>query len=217
MHLEVASFEGNPNLGLFSTATDSFCISGSSRFAKLASEILKVPHHEVLVSESRAIGIFTAANSNGILVPHITEKSEIAEFKKLGINVCMLKTKETALGNLIALNDKGCIMSPYLLPYRKEIFDCFGCEVVIASIAGLDLVGSSCVATNKGFLTHRDCTEREFKIIEDVLKVKGEIGTANFGSPFVGAFIVANSNGFIASEQTTGPELARIDEALGFI
>lgn len=217
MHLEVASFEGNPNVGLFATATDSFCISGSSRFATLATEILKVPHHEVLVSSSKAIGIFSAANANGVILPHITEKLEISEFKKLGINVCVLNTKETALGNLVAANDKGCLISPYLLPYKKEISDCFGCEVVIASVAGLDLVGSACVATNKGFLAHRDCTEREFKLIEEVLKVKGEIGTANFGSPFVGAFIVANSNGFVVSEHTTGPEIARIDEALGFI
>jgi translation initiation factor 6 len=57
----------------------------------------------------------------------------------------------------------------------------------------------------------------ELKQIEKILKVEGDIGTANFGSPFVGAFILANSHGYLVSEQTTGPELGRIDETLGFI
>jgi len=55
------------------------------------------------------------------------------------------------------------------------------------------------------------------KKIEDVLKVEGDIGTVSFGSPFVGASLLANSRGFLVSEQTTGPELQRIDEALGFL
>ena len=64
---------------------------------------------------------------------------------------------------------------------------------------------------------HRDTKEEEIKLIEDVLKVEIDIGTANFGSPFVGSCIIANSNGTIAGLSTTAPEIERIAETLNLI
>ncbi len=216
-HLDAVTIEGNPNLGLFASCNDSICVAGYSSLSRNANEVLGVNLLETTISFSRATGIFLAMNSNGIAIPHIAEDSELSKLKKLGLNVCIIKTTETALGNLILVNDKGCVMSATLSKFKKELEDCFGCEVLTGTLAGLDLVGSCAVATNKGLLAHRDCTEQELNHMESVLKVKGDIGTANFGSPFVGAFILANSKGFLVSDLTTGPEIARIDEALGFI
>ena len=39
----------------------------------------------------------------------------------------------------------------------------------------------------------------------------------NFGFPFVKSGLIANSNGYLAGSRTTGIELGRIDEALGFL
>jgi len=44
-----------------------------------------------------------------------------------------------------------------------------------------------------------------------------DVGTVNFGSPLVGSGILANSRGYVAGDETTGPELGRIEDALGFM
>ena len=43
------------------------------------------------------------------------------------------------------------------------------------------------------------------------------VGTVAFGSPYVGAGICASNNGALAGRDTTGPELNRIEDALGLI
>ena len=77
-------------------------------------------------------------------------------------------------------------------------------------------VGSCGVATNSGCLVHRDIEENEIKKVESILKVDVDVETANFGSPFVGSCIIANSKGAIVGESSTGPEVNRIMETLGY-
>jgi len=43
------------------------------------------------------------------------------------------------------------------------------------------------------------------------------VGTVSFGSPFVGAGLVASNSGAYVGSDTTGPELNRIEDALGLI
>jgi len=43
------------------------------------------------------------------------------------------------------------------------------------------------------------------------------IGTINYGFPLVGSSLLANTKGYVAGLETTGIELGRIEEALGFI
>ena len=43
------------------------------------------------------------------------------------------------------------------------------------------------------------------------------VGTVNFGSPYVGSGCVSTDKGAWAGSQTTGPELNRIEDALGLI
>ena len=220
VHIERTNFRGDPNLGFYAIPTDDFCIVGKglmSKNIKKIEEILKVEVVKATISGSEMIGLFSAANKNGIVLPKIVEDKEIEFFKKMGLNVFVAKVKPTAMGNLILVNDKGCIISKDLKGLKKEIEDCFGVPVEVGTIAGLSVVGSAGYVTNQGLLVHRDCKEDEMKMLEDVLKVEGDIGTVSFGSPFVGASIVANSNGFLVSEQTSGPELQRVDEALGFV
>jgi len=168
------------------------------------------------------VGIFCALNENGIVLTKILtemEKEKFFELKKLfDMNLLILKSKYTAVGNLILCNGKGAIVSEVLSKKeRKEIEDCLGVETIFSSIAKIKTVGSCGVATNKGCLLHRDVSEEEIKIVEEVLKVKADIGTANFGSPFVGSCCIANSNGALVGESTSGPEISRIQEALDLL
>jgi translation initiation factor 6 len=78
-------------------------------------------------------------------------------------------------------------------------------------------VGALAVVTNNGMLAKTSVTDEELASLEGIFKVKGAVGTANMGVPFVGLCMLANKHGFVAGELTSGYELNRIDEAFGFI
>jgi len=108
---------------------------------------------------------------------------------------------------LIALNDKGTICAKFIEKEMKKHI-----KVKSTTVADNDVVGSVVCANNDGFIAHRDATDQELKIIEKVLKVKGDIGTVNFGDPYIKCGLVLNSNGVLVGELTSGPELNRIDD-----
>ena len=49
------------------------------------------------------------------------------------------------------------------------------------------------------------------------MKVPADVGTVNRGTRLVGSGSVANSHGVLVGLDTTGPEMARIEESLGFL
>ena len=73
------------------------------------------------------------------------------------------------------------------------------------------------MSTNKGIIAHPGINEDEVKILEDVLKVEVDVGTANFGVPYLNSCMVANSNGVIVGKNSSGTELIRIEQALDLI
>ena len=155
--------------------------------------------------------------SGGIIGNIVIEAKDmfaaIAKLKKmLGINITVIESRETALGNLILCNDKGCLISPTLQKFKKQISDCLGCEVAFGTLAEFNLVGSAAIASNLGCLCHRAASEEEIKKVEEILKVKTDIGTVAYGTPYIKAGVIVNSRGIIISDTSTGPELGRVDE-----
>ena len=208
------NFNGDPNIGLYGFATDNYFVLGVKikKIEKKINDILKSKGIYTTVSNTELAGIFMAGNSNGIIAPKIIKESEVKSLKKLGINIKVLRSKETAIGNLILCNDNGALISEKLKKYRKSISDVLGCDVETTEVAGLDIIGSVSVASNRGCLLHPEATSEEIKRVEDVLKVKCDVGTVSFGSPFVKSGIIVNSNGILISESSTGPELGRMGE-----
>nr|MEB3860148.1 translation initiation factor IF-6 [Desulfurococcales archaeon] len=80
---------------------------------------------------------------------------------------------------------------------------------------GIPTIGSIIVVTNRGCIVHPDAGEDEIKFLSQVFGVPVLPGTANFGISFVRMGIVANSKGAIVGEETRGPEIVRIQMALG--
>lgn len=225
MKILQTSFHGDHNLGLFGKASDKFCIVGNFIQEKIKSrieDVLKVKVIRATVANTDLIGIFCCFNSNGILLPSIFTRTEMENFKKLkkefGINLEVLKSKFTAIGNLALCNDKGVVVSKiFSKANKKKIEDCLGVETEYCSVAEMSMVGSCGVASNKGCVLHRDASEEEVKKIGETLKVQADIGTANFGSPFVGSCCFANSFGVVVGESSTGPEINRIMEVLELV
>ncbi|MDI6798414.1 MAG: translation initiation factor IF-6 [Candidatus Aenigmarchaeota archaeon] len=218
------NFHGDHNLGLFGEACDRFCILGnfvSEKNKTQVENVLKVRVIKLTIANTDFVGMFCCFNSNGILLPKIVTEKEIEELKKIkkefGINLDVLNSRFTAIGNLVLCNDKGAIISRLLSKKDKEkIEDCLGVESGYSKIAGMSIVGSCGITTNKGCLLHRDAREEEIEIIQELLKVNADVGTANFGSPFVGSCSIANSNGCLVGKSTSGPEVQRFFETLGF-
>ena len=208
--------DGNTNLGVCILAKDNVAIVSQGlqdTYLKSIEETLKVPIIKTPICGSNLAGALMAGNSNGLLVSPYVFQHELDILSEHDINVEIIPDKLTAIGNIIVANDNGAIVNPELSSDAKKIIaDTLDVEIVESTIAGLDIVGSTMAATNKGALVHPDASEEELDLIEDVLGVPAEIGTVNRGVKLVGACIIANSNGVIVGNKTTGPELARIDQ-----
>jgi len=220
MKLSKADFHGDPNVGLYGFVTDRFAVIPDNN---MDFSTFNVPVIHSTAAQTDLVGLFMCGNSNGIIIPRIiTEREEkqiTSDIKKIkkDINILKLDTKETCLGNLILCNDNAAIISPALKKYAKKISSCLKVPVVAGKLLDLEIVGSLCVATNRGFLLSINGTDEEFKFLKKNLKVTGDIGTVNFSGTFVKSGILANSHGALIGKLTTGPEIARIEEALGFL
>lgn len=218
MPLSKDFFHGDPNVGLFGFATDKYLFSPDTN---LNPGPLKVPAVHSTISSTQLCGMFCAGNSHGILVPSITADFELeriqSQMKKFGVKAHRINSKYTALGNLIIANDKAALVSPVLEHHKKEIEETLGVPVTFSNLLDLEIVGSLCVATNKGFLLSMYASDEDFNLLKKVLGTNGDIGTINFGGQFVRSGLIANSQGALIGSRTTGPELARIEEALGFL
>jgi translation initiation factor 6 len=212
---------GNPNLGVYISVNEDFAIvplNLPDDMGDIIKETLDVEVIKSSIAGSNLAGALTAGNSNGFLVSYYTDDREINKLKSLGLNVSRLEDKYTAVGNIIAVNDTAAIVSPFISENSvKTIEDVLNVTVEQTSLGGLDIIGSLMTVTNKGFLLYRDSTPAEINFVEDIFKVQGDIGTVGRGITLVGACSIANSKGVIVGEKTTGPEMARLEEALGFL
>lgn len=213
-------FNADPNIGLYGWSTDSYCFLGFGPAKKARQKIEKILKVKVLsstVAGTELSGIFAAGNSSGIVLTKLIEKNELAGLKKLfkGLNLIAIPSKETAIGNMVLCNDKAAFISSRLKRYRKKIEDCLGCETEAGTLGGMEIVGSAAIATNRGCLCHPGTSEEELKSLEELLKVRVDVGTMSFGSPFVKAGLIVNTKGMLTSTMSTGPELGRAFEVFG--
>ena len=176
-------------------------------------DVEKIIH--VSVAGTRLMGPMTVMNNNGILLPSTVSDEEIQILKQTGLNVERLKSKFTAIGNLISANDKGAIVSNLFKgEVNQDIKDTLGVPIQMMSIGGFVQVGSMVVATNAGAIVHPKANDAEISRISEILQVEAEPATVNGGSPYLSSGIIANFSSVIVGNLTTGPELIMISRAL---
>lgn len=209
----------SPNVGLFlRTNNDTLLLPfgfAETKAKKLKEylDIEKIIH--VSIAGTRLIGPMTVMNNNGILLPYTVSDDEIRNLKQTGLNVDRLKSKFTAIGNLISANDKGAIVSNLFRGEAEQnIKDILGVPLQTFSIGGYVQVGSMIVATNAGAIVHPIANDWEISRISEILQVEAEPATVNGGSPFLSSGIIANFSSVIVGNLTTGPELIMISRAL---
>jgi translation initiation factor 6 len=214
-HIVFSDYEGDPNLGFHGVLTEDYAVLAPGFKDTQVLDVETVC--EVYIANTDLAGLFTAGNDNGILLPETVSDHERDQIEDAGISTKVIDSNHTALGNLLLVTNSGCYLAPSLEHRREEIADFLDVQVTVGTVAGLNIVGSAGIATDRGVLLHRETEEEELEAVEEALDVPGDIGTVNFGSPYVGTGIIANSDVALVGNDTKGPETARIEKALGFL
>ena len=220
-HLQVVNFNENPNVGVLCRTNDkvAFIQKGlSKKIKKIVADILSVDLVEISIFDASIIGSLLSMNSRGAVVCDFIDSDSTKTIEKQGLDLCIIDDKINAAGNDILVNDNGCMVHPDLKDSTlKKIEKVFDVPVVRGTIGSLKTVGMCAAVTNKGLLCHPKASAEEINKLEKLFQVPVMIGTVNHGSPVIGSGVIANVNGVVVGNKTTGIELGRIEEAFGFL
>lgn len=206
LEYKLASIHKNPYIGIYACANDNICFLGSGSPEILKQDVQEVLNVDVIVTTffgTNLLSVFCAMNNKLAFVPeNMREKNVLSEY----LEVITVDAPYSAVGNLIAMNDKGIVVSPYL----EELSD-----YIKVTIAGTDIVGTNIFVNNKGFLVHRDASDEECEVLRKAFGVEGKRTTVNFGDPHVRNGILGNNHGMLVGAGTAGPEMERIYDVFG--
>lgn len=213
---------GNPNVGVYVRATSRhlFVPPGlTEQNLGDLGEALGLEPIEATVGGSPLIGSLVAANRHGAVVADFASDEEVEVFASAGLRVFRLgHSRLNAAGNNLLANDHGAVVHPDLADATVDaVAGTLGVPVERGLVAGLPTVGTAAFATNQGVLAHPLSTETELAFLKKWLHAPARIGTVNHGHGLVGAGLAANARGVAVGSRTTGIEMGRIDEALGFL
>lgn len=213
---------GSPYVGVFVCATDDHAFvrpDVEDEFATAVADELDAELVETTVADAVTVGSLLVGNANGLLASaRLTDRERETIEDATGLAVTELPGRINAAGNVVLANDSGAYVHPELSAAAVETVEsALDVPAERGAVAGVRTVGTAAIATNRGVLCHPKTSDDELDRLEAALGVRADIGTINYGGPLVGAGLVANVHGYVAGSDTTGPELGRIEDALGFI
>jgi translation initiation factor 6 len=216
------AFFGSSYVGVFGAATEEFVVLRPDLEAEIVEAIgaeFDAPVVETTIDGSGTVGALLAANANGAVVSErITDTERERLTAVLEGDVRTLPGRINAAGNVILANDHGAYLHPDLPESAAEVVaEALDVPVERGRIGGVGTVGSAAVATNRGALCHPQATDADLDAVESALSVPADVGTVNYGGHLVGSGLVATGTGYLVGEDTTGPELGRIEDALGYL
>jgi len=207
------------NIGIFTKANDNFVLVPlglASTKTEQLSNFLGAKAISISIGGSRLLGPLIAMNGKGILVSKLADDFEIEALRKeTGLRVERLESKFTSLGNMIAANDNGAVISSaFSRETAAMVSETLGVPVRHLSVAQYIQAGSMVAASNSGAIMHPAGTEWEIKQVSETLKVDVEACTVNNGVPYVSSGIIINSKAAVVGSLTSGPELMILSRAL---
>ena len=170
----------------------------------------------ISIAGSRLLGPLSVMNGKGVVISKLAEDVEIDVIKRAtGLRVERLSSQYTSVGNLVAANDNGAVVSKILGKEAiSEISEVLDVPVKMMEVASYVQVGSVITASNAGAIVHPGATEEQVGEIEDILKVEVEPATVNRGVPLVSSGAVLNSKNMMVGSLTSGPELMILGRAM---
>jgi len=217
-----ASFTGSSYVGVYARATDDVLLVDPSvdddLTATLAAE-LGVEPVATTVGGSGTVGSLAVANDAGIVVSDQATDEELARIDDaIDGEVAPIPGTLNAAGNVVLANDTGAIVHPELSAAAVDVIEeTLAVPVERGQLADVQTVGTAAVATSDGVICHPQSTEEQLVAVEERLDVYADLGTVNYGAPLVGSGLLANDTDYVAGEETTGPELGRVEDTLGYI
>ena len=214
------AFAGDPHIGVFARVLEDLAIlapQAPEGFRAAIEEELDADVVETTIQESEIVGALAAGNRHGVVVSGLASRDEVARISDRR-EVMVLCDGMNAAGNIILANDSFAAVNPELpLETAEEIGAFLRVPVLRLSFAGYRAVGKVAVATNRGVLVHPRANPVEIARLEEAVDLPIGVGTVNMGSGLVGSGLIANSRGYLAGTGTSGFELGRIEEVLGFL
>ena len=220
MAISTGDILGHTQVGVYLSVVDDILFHPRSLDDAAVEElrsVFDIEMHPFLVGGSSLLGSLLSGNARGIAVADIATEEDLDELTSF-CDVVVMESGVNAAGNLIECNAHGAVVSPVVPQEGVDmISDVLGVDAIRSKVAGHETVGSMLVANGNGVLAHPDVSKSEAESIESVMKVPVMVGTVTFGSPYVGAGCAASDTHALVGSGSTGPELNRIEDALGLI
>ncbi len=214
------SIYGTPIIGVYIFTNNRYTFIPSEAPSKIDEVVRSTLKTEVIrlsIGKTPLLGIFITGNDNGIIVPNIVTEDELKILKSLNLKVSTIDTKFTAINNLVLCNNKTCLVSPIIEKENiKMIEETLEVEVHIDTICKSYLVGSLAVVNSRGVLVSADADDEDLNKLRRIFKLPVDVGTVNRGKTMIRSGLVANDNGALVGDDTTGFEIVRIIQVLGY-
>lgn len=206
-----------PNIGVYAAANDRFVFLPGG-FARAKAEklgaLLGAEPVVTTMGGTRVVGAMMVANSRAVLLPATAHPSEISAVEKTGLRVQIIDTKHNALGNMVAANDRGAVVSPLVgQEAAEQIGKTLDVDVIRARVAGYNQAGAVVRANSSGGIVHPEADDEQVKILSKLMGVPVEPATINGGVPFVSSGMLVNDKCAVVGSFTTGPEIMMLTRA----
>lgn len=218
MPIAKAELRGDPNLGMYVAASEEVSavpLNAPEAVEDAISEALGVDVVRTTMGGSNLVGALCGLNSNGAVVTRFASDDELEPLRETGLDVEVVPTNLTASGNVVLANDQAALVHPELEDeYVDEIGEALDVPVDTGTVGPYKTVGSAAAVTNDGMLLPNTVPDSEAEELEEFFDVSSRVGSVNYGVKMIGTGVLANSKGFVAGTDTSGPEMGRIEEAL---
>lgn len=218
MKFKKMSINESPHLGIYATVSNEFGIFPDIINKKQEKEIIDTLDINVIkrnIGDSIVNGCITKIYKNKLILARSCSKEDVKFFEAQGLDVLRLDSY-WAVGNLIAVNDNGLLLSSeFSEDDIKDIGKFLGMKPKIFNIANISLVGCCVAVNNKGFAVYPHVSSDEYESLKKLFKVNGNIATVNYGDGLVANGLLLNDKGLIMGDKTTGYEIIRLDDIFG--
>lgn len=214
-------YESSNDVGSYARLTNSYCLTGlggSENFFSVFEAELSghIPVVHSTVYNTKLVGVFTAGNRHGLLVPAVISDAELSHLRNSlpdGVRIRKVDDRINSLGNCISCNDHVALVHPEFDRESEEIIaDTLGVEVFRTTVAGNALVGTFSAFNNLGGIVHPLTTPDEFEEIATLMQVPVACATVNKGFEQLGAGVAVNDWALFCGAECTSAEVDNLEK-----